>query len=278
MNPREPRPRRDDDHGTFEELAVGYALHALEPEDDLRFTVHLGACDACQRAVVEHAETLAELARTAPAEEPPPSVLAGLRDAVRAERRDLDGPITLAPGVEPLRPSPVSDLAAARRRREVRLPRTWLLSGAAGVTAVVLGLGAWNIALHSERDEQLARVDTLAATVEALERRDTRTVQLADYDGDVQAVVIAHGQQMSLVVDGLRPNPEDTVYVLWGQSRSGEVRALSTFDVPTEGLDVLHGMPLQIPVEDLSTIMVTREQGRTPPDETAEPVLVAGSV
>ena len=94
----------------------------------------------------------------------------------------------------------------------------------------------------------------------------------------MQAVVIAHGQQMSLVVDRLAPNTEDTVYVLWGQSRTGEGRALSTFDVSAEGLDVLRGMPLQVPLDDLSAIMVTHEQGRTPPDQTEEPVLVAGSV
>jgi hypothetical protein len=271
VTPREPGPRRAGDHGSFEELAVGYALRALEPEDELRFTAHLAGCAACERAVVEHAGTAAELAWSTPAE-PPPSVLAGLRAAIADERRDLDPPSS--PPVHGALP-PVADLGAARRRREVRLPRTLLLSGAAAATAVLLGLGAWNVVLQNDRD---VNTDRLAATVEALESREARTVQLADFDGNVKAVVIAHGQQMSLVVDGLEPNREDTVYVLWGQSRSGEVRALSTFDVSTEGLDIVRGMPLQVPVEDLMTIMVTHEQGRTPPDETAQPVLVAGSV
>lgn len=267
MTPPAPRRRPAADHVGFEELAVGYALHALEPEDELRFGAHLAGCTACAAAVAEHEETLAGLAESSAAE-PPPSVLEGIRAGVAASGRRS------APELPP-----VLDLDLARRRRAaVVVRRSWLLSGAAAVMVVVLGLGAWNTVLRGDLDEQQERTQTLAATVEALETRDARTVQLADFDGDVQAVVIAHGQQMSLVVDGLEANEEDTVYVLWGQTASGEVRALSTFDVATDRLDVLNGMPLQLPLEELDALMVTQEQGRTPPEQTQQPVLVAGSV
>ncbi|HWH30433.1 MAG TPA: anti-sigma factor [Mycobacteriales bacterium] len=260
-------------HALFEELAVGYALHALEPQDEVRFTAHLASCAACERAVHEHVDTLAQLAYAAPAAEPPPAVLEGIRAAVRADA-DADAGAALpqpAPGV--------ADLSTARRRRDaVVVRRSWLLSGAAAAVALVLGLGAWNVVLQNDRDEQAARGDRLASVVETLERPDTRTVRLADFDGRVRAVVVAHGQQMSLVVDGLDRNPEDTVYVLWGQNREGDVRALSTFDVTGEDLDVLRGMPLQVPVEDLTALMVTHEEGRTAPERTEQPVVVAGSV
>ena len=261
-----------DAHAVFEELAVGYALHALEPQDELRFTTHLASCAACERAVAEHTDTLAQLAYAAPAAEPPPALLEGIRAAVRADA----GPAVPDP---PSVPEPVADLATARRRRQaVAVPRSWLTAGAAAAVALVLGLGAWNAVLQNDRDAQVARGDRLASVVETLERRDTRTVRLADFDGEVRAVVVAHGQQMSLVVDGLDRNPEDTVYVLWGQSRDGDVRALGTFDVTAEGLDVRQDMPLQVPVEDLSALMVTHEKGRTAPESTEQPVVVAGSV
>jgi len=278
VTPRQPSgPRRSADHGVFEELAVGYALHALEPEDELRFTAHLSSCAACDRMLVEHAETLSQLAYAAPAEEPPASLLAGISAAVRAGEGARSSPAGQQVAASP---AGVGDLAAARRRRDdaVTVPRTWLLSGAAAVTALVLGLGGLSAVLYTERNDLTVRSDRLASTVEALETRDARAVQLADYEGRVQAVVIAHGQQMSLVVDGLARNPEDTVYVLWGQSRSGDVRALSTFDVTADGLDVHHGMPLQVPVDELTTLMVTHEKTRTPPEVTQEQVLVAGSV
>jgi hypothetical protein len=288
MTPREPTGRRSrpeaGDHEVFDELAVGYALHALEPEDELRFTAHLATCATCERSLAEHVDTLGQLAYDVPPAVPPPAVLDGIRAAVAAEggRATADrGPETThaAPDPAPGSTAPDDELARARRRREpVPVQRSWLLAGAAAVVSLVLGLGAWNAVLQSDRADQIARGDRLAQTVETLERPDARTVRLADFDGNVMAVVIAHGQQMSLVVDGLAPNPSDTVYVLWGQNRSGEVRALSTFDVSSDGLDVLPGMPLQLSIDELATLMVTHEHGRTPPEQTEEPVLVAGSV
>jgi anti-sigma-K factor RskA len=284
MTPREPTGRRSSpeagDHEVFDELAVGYALHALEPEDELRFTAHLASCATCERSLAEHVDTLGQLAYDVPPAAPPPAVLDGIRAAVAAE----GGRATTGSGPVPDLPSrgpadPDDELARARRRREpVPVQRSWLLAGAAAVVSLVLGLGAWNAVLQTDRAEQIARGDRLEQAVEALEQPGARTVQLADFDGNIMAVVIAHGQQMSLVVDGLAPNPDDTVYVLWGQNVSGEVRALSTFDVPAEGLDVLAGMPLQLSIDELDTLMVTHEHGRTPPAQTQEPVLVAGSV
>ena len=37
------------DHEVFDELAVGWALHALEPEDEAVFAQHLPGCERCAR-------------------------------------------------------------------------------------------------------------------------------------------------------------------------------------------------------------------------------------
>jgi anti-sigma factor RsiW len=268
MTPGSPRPRPGADHTAFEELAVGHALHALEPEDDLRFRAHLSACAACERAVAEHAQTLSALAYAAPSAEPPPAVLEGIRA----------GLATPAPVAGADLASGGDDLAARRRRKTVAVPRAWLLTAAASATALVLGLGSWAAMLANQRDEQVARGDRLAQAVEAIERPDARTVQLADGEGRVKAVVIAHGSSMSLVLDGLDPNPADTLYVVWGQDASGDVRAVGTFDVRQSELDVQRDVPLAVPLDQLTTLMVTHEHSRTPPDATSQPVLVAGSV
>jgi anti-sigma-K factor RskA len=281
VTPRQSRPAPGDEHTGFEELAVGYALHALEPEDEQRFTAHLPGCEDCARAVREHEETLAELAYAAPSVEPPPSLLEGIRDAVRADQR--------APSLEVARrrreaadgrvdADTKGRPAASRDRSAVLVRRSWLLSAAAGVTALVLGLGVWSAMLLSDRNEQTARGDRLAQAVDALERPGARTVQLADGEGRVLAVVIGHGEQMSLVVDGLEPNPRDTIYVLWGQSADGQVLAVSAFDVREGELDVQRDLPMRQPVEQLSKLMVTHEHTRTPPDTTTQPVLAAGDV
>jgi hypothetical protein len=35
------------DHQRYDELAVGWALHALEPEDEAAFARHLSGCARC---------------------------------------------------------------------------------------------------------------------------------------------------------------------------------------------------------------------------------------
>lgn len=263
---REPRK---DPHLPFEELAVGHALSALEPEESERFAAHLRACARCERAVTEHTETLAQLAYAAPPVEPPPSLLEGIRAGVREGGRRETAPAAAAPP---------TDLAERRNRRSVQVPRSHLLTSAAAVVALLLGLGGWNAALHRDNAEQGERVQNLAATVQALEDEGTRTVRLTSPEGEVLAVAVLQGEQMSLVLDGLEPNPEDEVYVLWGQSTYGDVRAVGTFDVRSRELDVLHGMRLEPSVGEVTTLMVTREQGRTPPAMTTEQVLVSGAV
>ena len=65
-------PTRDehrDEHEAFDELAVGWALHALEPEDEAAFTAHLAGCRQCAQTVAETAEVMAALATDLPAAE-----------------------------------------------------------------------------------------------------------------------------------------------------------------------------------------------------------------
>jgi anti-sigma factor RsiW len=274
-----PTPRREsvpDPHERFDELAVGHALSALEPQEEALFAAHLGSCARCERAVAEHAATLAELAHAAPPVEPPASVLEGIRDAVRAESRDSLSVVPAQPASRAA--APVADLRERRRRRSVQVRRSHLLTSAAAVVALLLGLGGWNAALQRDNAEQGARVENLAAAVQALENEDTRTVRMSSPEGEVLAVAVVQPEQMSLVVDGLAPNDDDTVYVLWGQSRYGDVRAVSTFDVESRELEVLNGLRLEPGVGEVTTLMVTQEQGRTAPAITTQPVLVSGAV
>jgi hypothetical protein len=272
-----PSSRREpaaDPHQPFDELAVGHALSALEPDEQVRFTAHLAGCARCERALVQHHESLAQLAHSAPQVEPPPSLLEGIRAGVRAEAR---GPQTPEPALLTEVAPPVS-LDERRARRSVQVRRSHLLTGAAAVVALLLGLGGWNAALQRDNAEIGARYASVAAAVQALESEDTRTVRLASPEGEVLAVAVVQGEEMSLVLDGLKPNDDDTVYVLWGQSRYGDVRAVGTFDVDRQELDVLHGMRLEPGVGEVTTLMVTHEQGRTPPAMTTQPVLVSGDV
>jgi hypothetical protein len=289
-SPREPRAGA---HQLFDELAVGHALSALEPEDDALFTAHLAGCARCQQAVTEHAAILAQLGRAVPQEEPPLTVLEGIRAAVRDERPPAVSappassasapaePTTPGSARPPAPPAPRAagpvDLAG-RRGRVVPVRRSRLLASAAAVLALLIGLGGWNAALQRDNAQQSARVENLAGALEALQSPDSRTVRLASPQGEVLAVAVLEGEQVSLVVDGLQPNGPESVYVMWCQNRDGDVQAVGAFDVSSTEVDVRRDLRLTTDVRDLTTLMVTREPGRAVPESTSQQILVSGAV
>jgi anti-sigma-K factor RskA len=270
---------RPDSHTRYEELAAGYALHALEPEDEQLFAEHLAACARCEHDVAEHQATLAQLAYAPAAPAPPPSVLEGIRAGVRAAGREASFPESRAETV-PAQDGPVVPLDRARRRRDAaRLRRAGAWSGIAAAAALVLSLGIWNAALQQDRAEQAEWGARMAKAVDQLRDEATETVPLRAADtGDVVAVALVRGDELSLVVDGLPVNAAATTYVLWGESRYGDKRAVGAFDVTDEGLDVLDGMRLQASVADVTRYMVTREQGDDAPPIPTLPVLAVGTV
>lgn len=264
---------RPDAHAVFEELAAGHALAALEPEEEQAFERHLLECARCERDLGEHLSTLAHLAYAADAAEPPAALLGSLRAAVQDSGREVTWP-----GQQQ---APAS-LDRARERRlagaaSMRRARTWT-SIAAGA-ALVVGLGVWNVSLQSDRQQQDVWGDRLTSAVRELGEDGTDTVPLKDDDGKVVAVALVHGDRMSLLVDGLEANDSAaTTYVLWGQSRFGDVRPVTAFDVDEVGIDVRKDLTIQAGVSEVTRFMVTRERGRSAPPIPSRPVLAAGSI
>lgn len=260
--------KRTDAHEQYAELAVGYALYALEPEEEQAFRAHLAACAACERALAEHAETLTHLAYAADPADPPPALLERIREGVHASGREVTFP------------QPVSLDAARERRSGLRRPglrrgASWV--GAAAALALIGSLAVWNAALQRDRDAQDARYVTVQQAVDSLRDEGARTVPLAADGGEVVAVAIVHDDTMSLVIDGLAPNDAAaTSYVLWAKSRLGLVSPVATFDVPREGLDVLKDVALMEEGDDLTRFMVTHEDGNSAPPVSTRPVLAAG--
>ncbi|MBV8257096.1 MAG: anti-sigma factor [Actinobacteria bacterium] len=108
------------------ELTAGYALHALDPQDESEYVEHLATCERCRAELAAFQETAGALALAVDPVEPPPALRARILSTARAER----------PNVVPLRP------------RWAR-PRT-LAAVAAVAACAVVGLGVWNAVLHSQ--------------------------------------------------------------------------------------------------------------------------------
>lgn len=77
-----------DDDSREGRLAVGWALHALEPDEELEFSAHRPGCAVCERLVAETSEVLGALGEAVPEEEPP----SGLRDAILAAAGEEPAP------------------------------------------------------------------------------------------------------------------------------------------------------------------------------------------
>src|SRR5262249_10136572 len=107
-------------HEAFADLAAGYALDALEPEERRQFEAHVATgCAEGQTALTEHAETLAALAAELPRVPAPPAVRTRLLRRVEAS----------VPAARP-----------ARARSGWRWPALAVASLAAAVLLVYLGI------------------------------------------------------------------------------------------------------------------------------------------
>jgi hypothetical protein len=251
-------------HETYEQLAVGHALCALEPEDEQAFLAHLRGCAACVLAVADHTGTLAHLAYGAPAADPPPSLLEGIRVGV------------VASGRAGAFPAPVSLEAARDRRRDRTVRATTALIGAAAALVLVAALVFVNRGLQSDKSDITAHDAQLRKAVSSLLTDQSSRVDLTGAGGS-RAVAVVTGGTVSLVMQGLAVNDRsDSIYVLWERTRFGDVRAVGTFDVRSTDLAVVSNLRLPGAVGAVRSFIVTREQGRTAPPIAKGSPVVAG--
>ncbi|MGY1821764.1 anti-sigma factor [Geodermatophilus sp. SYSU D00079] len=253
------------EHEAFDELAVGWALHALEPEEEELVAAHLPGCPRCLGTVAETGEVLAALAGGLPAagstERLQAELRAAARETVQARPQPAPRPSAPArpdapPAGPPRRPGEddaarhAADRAVPESAAPVSgaLPRgapptAWrrVLPNALGAAAVatVLALGTWNVVLSDARDEARATVARQADVVNALLTPGPATVvALSGDDGAALATVVVRTGQVQVVNHGLPANDvRGQTYVLWGTS-DGVAVALGTFDVISPRTDL----------------------------------------
>jgi hypothetical protein len=276
-----------DDHEAFDELAVGWALHALEPEDEGAFAAHLAGCARCARTVAETHDVMAALATDLPPAEPSDALRDRLRAAVE-ETEQLPSPAAPTeqprPGGPQARPAeraaarhPAGGLRPAsfgelRPPRATRVPDTrpaWrrVLPHAlvAAAVAAVLTLGAWNVVLAGDRDAARATAAERSEMLDALLSPGRATIAPLTADGDTVATVVARNGQVQVLASGLAVNDaQDSTYVVWGLGEGPPV-ALGTFDVVSPQMDLRTVGSTETGLDDYSTYAISREPGRQAP-------------
>jgi anti-sigma-K factor RskA len=191
-------------HGEFEELAAGYALGALEPDDEAIFQRHLGGCPTCAANVRELEGVAAQLAYAVPPVQPPETVWAGIRREIVEDAR---------PAAAPAGGRVERD--GARRRRSRLLTRL----AAAAVVVLVAALSVWNLNLRDQNQAYRDRVAALEQAARLVNEPNATRVVLDDAPsppGAVATVIASTRQDRGvLIVEGLPPLQRRRVYELW---------------------------------------------------------------
>jgi anti-sigma-K factor RskA len=276
---RTPRPA---DHEAFDELAVGWALHALEPDDEAAFALHLPDCPRCARTVADTQDVMAALAADLPQAEPSDGLRHRLRAAVEQTeqvRRPPVPPPARPRGAVPAGGGPPvgDDVAVPRPRLAAVRERGWAIALAAAVAAVV-GLGIWNVAIDSDRDRAVAAAAEQSALLEELLQPGSQVVAQLDQDGKHVATVVARDDAVQVVSQGLAVNDETVqTYVLWGVRGDGAPDALGTFDVVRSRPDLNAVRSSGTRPTGYDQYAVSLEPGRQPPAKPSA-VLAIGQV
>lgn len=195
----------ESDHVRWDELAAGYALDALEPEEELEFTRHLAGCARCVALLDQHEFVAAQLGALAAGDHADVPAWSAIRTGVIG-------------AVSPDAATPVVSLSVERERRRPR--RLVVLSSAAGVALLaVAGVIGW----------QLSGSTPIPASVAACRHAsDCSVVALRAGSREAAAVLVSAGQVRVQPLH-LPAAASGHVYVLWQLPKSGPPQPIGEF-------------------------------------------------
>ncbi len=288
-------------HEEYDQLAVGWAVKALEPDDEARFARHLTECVRCTDTVQDAQELCGELALSLRPEEPPAGLRARILAAAASEPRLVTEPASqtaVASGVGHRRrtgstagrgpgrggKAPVGPggqrgglLAAGRlSRRSTMLARAMAMVGA---LALIVGLGVWNVELRSEATSSQTVAAAQAQVIGQLNDGGIyRVAPLQNSDGSSVGMVVVHDGAAKVMSAGLPINDHDTqTLVLWGLRPSLAPVPLGTFDVVQPSLDVRTVSSTSTGLDQYQGYAVSVESGRSAPTRPTE-LVATGTV
>lgn len=252
-------------HAAWDELAAGYAVSALEPEEEHAFLDHLKGCDVCRATLESLREVAGELAYAAEPAEPPADLRARILDSAAAERPAIFG-----------RTPPAQPRQQRAKARRVWQPTFTLatLATAAAVVAV-LALGGWNLALRNDLDAKDDAVQRRTAALQCL-ASESRQFRLTSPSGQAATTCLAGGSAY-VVADNIdRNDTGSSVYVLWWMDAKNALHAVERFDVEREGTAVFE-LPLDVTPTDVVAMAISLEPGRRLPQQPTQRVASGGA-
>jgi anti-sigma-K factor RskA len=205
------------------DLTAAYALDALDTDDARRYEAHLARCERCQGELAELSESAGALAYAPEAPMPSAELRARILDRAKAER----------PNVVPLRPRWLRPVIAA----------------AAVAACLAVGLGLWAVSLSGKLDRREAALTAHERVAQILAQPGSRTISFSR-----GTLVVAPDGKGALVLNRLADPGSDRTYEAW-VADGGAPQPAGLFDGGTT-----IAVPLEQPVRNGATVMVTEEQ------------------
>jgi anti-sigma-K factor RskA len=218
------------EHEYWDELAAGFALHALNADEEQSFLDHLATCEECAASVRDHelvAAQLGSIAHYRESDDEAPS-WESMRAAVVGDRPT----------------APVVDLDARRRRYE--LSRRSLSAAAAVLVVAGGGVATWQLT-------------TGGSSCEASQGCHIIKLQAK---GKTAASLTVRNASVTMDPTGMNAAPLGKVYVLWQQPRDG--RAMPIREFTATGASAVTAT-LDAPYSDTQQFAVSLEPSGPPP-------------
>jgi anti-sigma factor RsiW len=233
------------------ELAVGWALHTLEPAEESLVAAHMPECPTCTRTAAETEQVGATLGLS-------------IQEAIPSaalEQRILS--VTGAKGAAPVTPStsPARHLTTPLRLRT----RELAVAAAAILAAAAVVLGVRVVQLNGQLSQEHRQVTAMSEAIQSAANPAAVRVPLVTKSGSaVVGMVLASPGRVVVVSTHLPSNRvADQTYVLWGLT-SGAPIPLTAFDVASQAPQ-LHAVPTATGTGKFTGYAVSLEPGRHAP-------------
>ncbi|MGH3828006.1 MAG: hypothetical protein ACRDQX_12675 [Pseudonocardiaceae bacterium] len=258
------------------ELAVGWALHALEPAEESLLAAHMPECPTCSSTAAQAEEVSATLGLSVPEVDP----------SATLEQRvfSVIGVRWAAPPVPPVPvsvPAPTPALVpppASPPARRVTTP-AWLRAGelvaAVVLVAAAMVLGVRVVQLGGELKQAQGQLADVTQEIRSAEDPAAVRVPLfAEDGGSVVGMVLASRNRVAVVTTGLPSNRvHDQTYVLWGLTGGAPI-ALAAFDVALRA-PRLRAVPAATATRQFTGYAVSLEPGRHTPSAPTDIVAMS---
>jgi len=250
------------------EQAVGWALHALEPDEEIAVLLHVPQCPSCQAAAREAEEVLAQLGASVEQVDLP----ARLRGSILSAAADTPQ--------RPIQPGPRAAVPAPRHRVVADEPvgsstrprngsswvtRRRLVAASVALVGVLAvgGLAVRTTQLEQQSETLTAQSQSIADLVGQLDRPGVQHAMLTNTAGATTAAVVVVDGKRQVYAVGLPANAKDHSYVLWGLNAGAPATALGAFSVASDkGMTAVGNVSGK---DGYSDYAVSYEAGSTPP-------------